>query len=116
MCLEVHAGGVVSGAGSHISLALLLMKGEFDDKLEWPIVSHETLSVTLEKHQMKSFWDRITKYYYLRNFSKCVEVSGHAVETCEKFADNHTVMSDCVRNDSLTFTVSLNDMGERVLF
>jgi len=83
------------------------MKGEFDDKLEWPIVSDETLSVTLGKHQTKSFWNRITKYFYLCNLSKCVEVSNRAVETSEKFADNHTVMSDFVKNDLLTFTVEL---------
>jgi len=36
MCLEVHAGGVGSGAGSHVSLSLLLMKGggEFDNCLK----------------------------------------------------------------------------------
>ena len=48
MCLEVHAGGVGSGAGTHVSLSLLLMKGEFDDQLEWPLESCEySLDITL---------------------------------------------------------------------
>ena len=36
MCLLVYAGGCGSGADTHFSSFLLLMKGEYDDQLEWP--------------------------------------------------------------------------------
>ena len=36
MCLAVYANGVGEGAGTHISLSLLLLRGEYDDKLKWP--------------------------------------------------------------------------------
>ena len=38
MCLAVYANGVGKGAGTHISLSLLLLKGKYDDKLKWPMV------------------------------------------------------------------------------
>ena len=36
MCLRVTANGQSSGRGTHITVAVYLMKGEFDDQLEWP--------------------------------------------------------------------------------
>ena len=37
MCLAVYPNGIGKGEGTHVSLYLGLMKGEFDDELEWPI-------------------------------------------------------------------------------
>ena len=37
MCLALHPNGTGKGEGTHVSLSLNLMKGEFDDELEWPI-------------------------------------------------------------------------------
>lgn len=43
MCLKVDATGVGSSKGTHISVFLHLMKGEFDDRLKWPFVGDVTL-------------------------------------------------------------------------
>ena len=37
MCLAVYANGVGKGAGTHVSLSLLLLKGKYDDQLKWPM-------------------------------------------------------------------------------
>ena len=37
MCLNVYANGYCDGEGTHVSVYLLLMKGENDDALTWPI-------------------------------------------------------------------------------
>lgn len=37
MCLLVYAGGCGDGADTHISSFLLLMRGGYDDQLEWPL-------------------------------------------------------------------------------
>ena len=37
MCLAAHATGIGIGRGSCLSVALCLMKGEFDDELNWPV-------------------------------------------------------------------------------
>ena len=36
MCLHVYADGYASGAGTHVTTAIVMMKGEFDDQLQWP--------------------------------------------------------------------------------
>ena len=36
MCLCVDPNGVVSGADTHVTVAVLLMRGEYDDNLVWP--------------------------------------------------------------------------------
>ena len=35
-CLKVHANGYGSGKGSHITIAVVIMKGQHDDNLKWP--------------------------------------------------------------------------------
>ena len=37
MCLAVYANGTGKGAGTHVSVSVLLVGGEFDDRVKWPI-------------------------------------------------------------------------------
>ena len=37
MSFAVHATGIGSGTGSHISISLNLLQGEYDNKLQWPL-------------------------------------------------------------------------------
>ena len=36
MCLRVDANGTGSGRGTHLSVFVCLMRGEFDHRLKWP--------------------------------------------------------------------------------
>jgi TNF receptor-associated factor 4 len=36
LCIRVHANGILAGKGTHVSVYVHLMKGEFDDHLVWP--------------------------------------------------------------------------------
>ena len=36
MCLAVYANRVGFGAGSRVSVAIILLRGEYDDRLKWP--------------------------------------------------------------------------------
>ena len=45
MCLKVHANGVQEGAGTHVSMSVNLMRGEYDDKLTWPFCGDITMQV-----------------------------------------------------------------------
>ena len=45
MCLRVTANGQDSGKGTHITVAVYLMKGEFDDQLEWPFWGDITIQL-----------------------------------------------------------------------
>ena len=45
MCLEVDANGDGSGKGTHVSVAVHLMRGEFDDHLKWPFRGRVTVQL-----------------------------------------------------------------------
>ena len=36
MCLSIDANGIGCGEGTHLSVFMYLMRGEFDDQLKWP--------------------------------------------------------------------------------
>ena len=45
MCLGVNANGWGHGNGTHVSLYVFLMQGEFDDQLKWPFQGHVTIQL-----------------------------------------------------------------------
>ena len=55
MCLKVYANGRGSGKGSHISVSVLLMRGEFDSSLKWPFCGDVTIQLkkTVPPHFQK---------------------------------------------------------------
>ena len=48
MCLRVDANGVGDGKGTHVSVFVCLMRGEFDDLLKWPF--HGEVTIQLKKN------------------------------------------------------------------
>ena len=45
MCLEVDANGNGCGKGSHVSVFVFMMKGEYDDSLKWPFLGDITVQL-----------------------------------------------------------------------
>ena len=45
MCLRVDANGNASGQGTHLSVFVYLLQGEFDDQLEWPFRGNITVKL-----------------------------------------------------------------------
>lgn len=97
----VPAINMQSDPRTHITLSVLLMKGEFDDKLEWPIII-DSLVVGLTEHQ------QIIDPPYYSVLPKCDGVSTQVIKRGEILA-NRTVMKNCLSKDSLTFFVSLQE-------
>ena len=65
MCLRVYPNGYVygPGKGTHLSVFVFLMKGEFDDQLKWPFQGEITIQLVNQKedkdHVVKTL--RLTK-------------------------------------------------------
>ena len=57
MCLGVNANGWGHGSGTHVSLYVFLMQGEFDDQLKWPFQGH----VTIQLLDLEGGSDHLTK-------------------------------------------------------
>ena len=45
MCLGVYATGALSGKGTHLSVYVHVLQGEFDDQLKWPFRGHITVQL-----------------------------------------------------------------------
>ena len=45
MCLSVHANGHGAGKGTHVSVHICLMSGEFDSHLRWPFRGTVTIQL-----------------------------------------------------------------------
>ena len=61
MCIRVYANGSGKGEGSHISVFANLMKGDYDDNLEWPIQGKVTVTL-LNQLQDRDHEKWIMKY------------------------------------------------------
>ena len=53
MCLYVDANGVGDGAGTHVSVFVYLMRGEYDDRLVWPFRG----AITIQLVNQISDWE-----------------------------------------------------------
>ena len=49
MCLGVDANGVLSAAGTHVTVGVYLMRGEYDDNLVWPFRGDVTFHLVNRK-------------------------------------------------------------------
>ena len=49
-CVRLHINGVDDGAGSHVSLFVHVLQGEFDHRLSWPFSGAITLSILDQSH------------------------------------------------------------------
>ena len=45
MCISVDANGWGKGAGTHVSVTVYLMRGEYDSRLEWPFRGDITIQL-----------------------------------------------------------------------
>jgi hypothetical protein len=45
MCLEVHCNGKNMDKGSHVSLFVNLIQGEYDEQLKWPFCGEVTIQL-----------------------------------------------------------------------
>ena len=51
MCVSIDANGVDEGYGTHVSLYVNMMKGDYDANLKWPFRGSITVSLLNQRHQ-----------------------------------------------------------------
>ncbi|CAM4561908.1 unnamed protein product, partial [Lepidochelys kempii] len=77
LCLKVlPQWGRPTGAGTHISLFLVLMRGEYDFRLKWPFRHLHALDQAGERHISSSFQTADGSSSFQRPVSKCNIASG----------------------------------------
>jgi TNF receptor-associated factor 4 len=107
MCLRVTANGQGSGKGTHITVAVYLMKGEFDNQLEWPFRGDITIQLLNQREDGAGHYAR-TIYQAKGERSKASVgekyISGWGIN---KFLTYSELFPRYLQNDSLRFHVSI---------
>ena len=116
MCLAVYANGTGEGAGTHVSVSLLLLKGKYDDQLKWPMKFCEGDSAIEHLYQDNKISYSMIHDDGSKMFSVCSE--GYCQVTnelehkqlghCDRFCGLRN-MDVCLVNDCLTLTVKYRD-------
>ena len=106
MCLRVTANGEGSGKGTHITVAVYLMKGEFDDQLEWPFRGDITIQLLNQQGDKKGHFMRTIRG------AEAVRGSGKSDEKfisawgISQFKPQSEVYQKFLKNDSLKFQIA----------
>ena len=102
-CLEVFPNGNRSGKGSHISIYALLMRGGYDDELEWPFCDGD-ISVELRN------WKEDRKHY-----QRTINLNKFAAQDAEMTSDVSAMENsisygnpEFITHANLTHSISTN--------
>ena len=135
MQLAVYAKGTGAGASTHVSIALLLMKGELDDELEWPVpvneicpsivaqksavqrrVSHSIISApntaSIDKLNF-ILCPKCTSAYHFQHDIVLEKEGVRELERKDRFVDHQTV-NERLLNDSIVLKIQLTNHNHPV--
>ena len=105
MCLRVTANGQSSGKGTHITVAVYLMKGEFDDQLEWPFRGDITIQLLSQQGSGGHFTRTIHRAKGERSEAAAGEkfISAWCIS---QFKSHRELIPDYLKDDSLIFHIT----------
>ena len=104
LCLKVYANGYVSGKGSHLSIYAYIMKGQHDDRLQWPFTGTIIIEL-LNWLEDKGHYKRTLSIDTINDFVRVTEEYGNA-HGYEQFISQSSLNSstnpqylyqDCIR-------------------
>ena len=106
MCLRVTANGQGSGKGTHITVAVYLMKGEFDNQLEWPFKGDITIQLLNQQGDPGHFTRTIHQAIAGRSEATAGEkfISAWCIR---QFKSHNEIIPKYLKDDSLTFHISM---------
>ena len=111
MCISVYANGFISGAGTHVSVFVHLMRGEYDDWLVWPFRGDITMQLVNQKSD-EDHYERTASFIDPRlNFSQRVMKGLISAYGCgfRQFISHwklQSTTSQYLKNDCLKFRVT----------
>ena len=108
MCLSVDSNGCSTGKGTHVSVYVHLMQGEFDDQLQWPFRGSVTIHLLNQRGGGKH------REYIIQFHDQTPERSACRVTVGEtaggwgnpKFLSHDMLQPNYLQNDQLRFCVS----------
>ena len=111
MCLRVTANGQDSGKDTHISVEICLMKGEFDDKLEWPFRRNIVIQL-LNQQESNGHYTRTVYRAQAIQRSKKEEEHNINVWGFSKYKAHKELCPKYLKNDCLSFQIFSLDVPD----
>ena len=112
MCMRVWPNGFGKGKGTHLGVAIYLMRGEFDDQLKWPFRGDITIQLLNQNgervHCTKtvSFNDRAPAGVGSRVSQGTVGVASGSGLGFPKFVSHNDLRPKLLKNDCLRFRIA----------
>ena len=118
MCLRIDANGCGSGENTHVSVAVHMMKGEFDSHLQWPFKGEITVQLVNQKVGGEHYERKPVQTSYATTegyndaFCRCTEgdrsTSGFGLGQFISHADLYKPKEgkEYLKNDTLKFRVT----------
>ena len=107
MCLAVYANGTGEGAGTHVSLSLFLLKGNYDDQLKWPMIFCESAHTRERICIRSSPLDTRRLKFFVCSKDNHQATNGHKI--LDRY-DNLTTKAPRLIDDCLTLIVECYDI------
>ena len=112
MCLGISANGWRGGVGTHVGVAVFMMKGEFDSHLKWPFRGEITFHLVNQKEVEKGQVEKLLSCFAGKKFQKVTEGdragSGLGYDEFISHTDlyNPDEGKEYLKNDTLGFKVT----------
>ncbi len=107
ICLEVYANGRGTGEGTHVSVSMHFMRGEFDDSLKWPfrgVISIELLDQVNGKDN-KTYTNIYDNKVPNRTCARVTKGERSVGRGYSKFIAHTKLEPNYLRNDTLLFQI-----------
>lgn len=116
MCLRVAANGKGCGKETHISVEVCLMKGEFDDQLEWPFKGNIAIQLLNQQQSDDGHYTRTVYQALALRYSKKEEEQNIInVWGYNKYKPHRELRPKYLKSDCLSFRIFLLDSSEPLL-
>ena len=107
MCLRIDANGTGSGRGTHLSVFVCLMRGEFDDRLKWPFRGNISIKLANQEedkdHIVKTVRFTVTvQPFYCQRVMKDKPSLGYG---CGQFLPFTKLQPKYLRNDCIKLCI-----------
>ena len=113
-CIGIDANGAGESCGESVNVDLWVMKGEYDDQLQWPVTAKFTLELINhfenEENKMCTItptWWRSRSVYLLIETFLTVPGRGHHFISHSELHHNPATRTRFLKNDTLNFHLSV---------
>ena len=106
MAIEISANGEGAGKNTHVSVYIRIMRGEYDDQLQWPLIA--SITIQLISQWNEAHYEMTTPFYEWARVTDGVVGAGWGWDKFVSHREiefNPATQTEYLKNDRLNFRV-----------